>query len=158
MGIVEVEKSAYWAKENEKRPDVETKSLNDQLRELNTLNLNDIQWTIEGNRVIPKSFNVAKFGRSGLTKTLSFKRVRLVTHDAPFVREFAIYTWKATATVSLLEQLASRLSALSNEVKHQKLRLEAAQASTNVSINAVRSCLEQETTRFSLQNMFVLKP
>ena len=72
------------------------RTLNDELRELNTASQDEVQWEFEGEKVVPKSINVARLMRSNFHKTLRFNRVRLEKFNASFQRQdFTIDTMKA---------------------------------------------------------------
>ena len=76
-----------------------------------------MQWDIVGDRVVPKSLNVARVSRLKLGKTLTFSRVRLQSFLAPFDRQFAIYTNKPTVSISSLETLSSRVDTVEAEAR-----------------------------------------
>jgi hypothetical protein len=62
----------------------ETKSLDDQLSDLNRESSNHVKWEIEGNKVVPKWLNVAKLQRSKMSSELRFNRIRRQIFSAPF--------------------------------------------------------------------------
>jgi hypothetical protein len=47
------------------------KSLDDQLKLLNKEHINDVQWDIVGDKVIPKSINVAKMNKASFSRSMS---------------------------------------------------------------------------------------
>ena len=112
-----VSASLNWARSNSKSTTTDTKSLNDQLSELNTVSQKDVQWDIVGTKVVPKSLSVAQLSRSKLGKTLSFSRVRVQSFQAPFDRQFAIYTNRPTVSISFLEALSSRVDIVEAETR-----------------------------------------
>jgi len=73
----------------------DTKSLNDQLTELNRKSDNNIKWEIEGTRVVPKSINVVRISRARMTKTLKFTRVQRKQFSNSFKKEFSLYSQPA---------------------------------------------------------------
>ena len=70
------------------------KTLDEQLNELNTENINDIQWKIEGDRVVPKSIFVAKLNKASFSRSLIFNRIRKQSYDALFQRKITLPTMK----------------------------------------------------------------
>lgn len=71
-------------------------SATDQVNELNTHTQNEAQWEIQGDKVVPKSLNVARIMRSSMKKSLKFSRIRLQQFNAPFERNFKIYTSRSS--------------------------------------------------------------
>ena len=116
-----VSASVEWANKNSKSSITETALLNDQLRELNTMSQKETQWDIEGDRVVPKSMNVARLARIKLGKTLSFSRIRVQTFSAPFDRKFAIHTYRAAASAAFLDKLSSRVSTLEADLRKKEI-------------------------------------
>jgi hypothetical protein len=57
-----------------------------QLSELNQMKSSDVQWEITGNKVIPKTLNVAKVTAGSFEKTITFKQVRRELTKAAFNR------------------------------------------------------------------------
>ena len=47
------------------------KSLDEQLKILNKEHINDVQWDIVGDKVIPKSINVAKMNKASFSRSMS---------------------------------------------------------------------------------------
>ena len=117
--------SANWGKSNSESSSAYSRSINDQLYELNTLSRQDVQWDIVGNKVIPKSLNVARLSRTKLGTTLSFNRVRVQSFVAPFDRQFAIHTNRAAAAISIEVGLSSRITTVEADVKKMDTRLSA---------------------------------
>jgi hypothetical protein len=122
--------SVNWARNNAKKTSDETKSLNDQLHELNLVSHNDIRWAIEGNRVIPKSLNVARLSRSKTARSLKFQRVRLQQYSAAFDRTFGLYTSRAAVVLvapalkSLERSLEAKVESLETSLKNKVESLE----------------------------------
>ena len=116
--------SADWARSNSKSEAAKTKPVNKQVKELNTFSKDVVTWEIEGDRVVPKSWNVARVSRTKLGKTLSFSRVRAKSYSAPFERQFALHTNRATAFVPAADLSSSRIAALEAEVKKIKNELD----------------------------------
>lgn len=110
--------SANWARSNAQSSISKDRSRSDQLRELNEETKNEAQWEIEGDRVIPKSLNVARLTRSKISKTLTFNRIRMQSFEAPFHRTFSLYTLTSSASASFLDQLSSRVEQLEGTSKH----------------------------------------
>ena len=121
VGVKGFEVSTNWAKSNSEGSISESKSLNDQLRELNTVSQKDIQWDIVGEKIVPKSLNVARLARSKLSKTLSFSRIKVQTYLVSFERKFAMHDSRAAAFVDPFENLVSRISTL--EAEQGKIKL-----------------------------------
>lgn len=106
-----------WGRSNEQKSSSKDKSLSDQLRELNEETNNEAKWEIEGDRVIPKSLNVARLTRAKMSKSLTFNRIRMQTFEAPFHRTFSLYTLTASVSASFLDQLPARIASLEKTTK-----------------------------------------
>ena len=115
VGFMGIELSANWASSNSKGNSAESKSLNDQLRELNTVSQKDMQWEIVGDKIVPKSLNVARLARTKLSKTLSFSRIKVQTYLVSFERKFAMHDSRSASFVDPIENLVSRVSNLEAE-------------------------------------------
>ena len=63
----------YWSES--------TKSLHEQLEELNSYSRNDVEWKIEGEKILPESLNLAKLAKSSFHNGLRFKFVEKVAGD-----------------------------------------------------------------------------
>jgi microcystin-dependent protein len=74
------------------------KSLDDQLKILNKEHVKDVQWDIVGDKVIPKSINVAKINKASFSRSMSFTRIRKQSFDALFHRKIILSTLKFTST------------------------------------------------------------
>ena len=107
VGFMGVQLSTNWASSNSKASTFNTKSLNDQLRELNTVSQKDMQWEIVGEKIIPKSLNVARLARSKLSKTVSFSRIKVQTYLVSFERKFTMHDSRPAASVDQFENLVS---------------------------------------------------
>ena len=59
-----------------------------QLRDLNEESSKDVQWTLDGKRVIPQSLNVAKLTLKSFEKTMTFTRISKKHLEAPFKRRY----------------------------------------------------------------------
>ena len=93
------------------------------MRELNTLSQRDIAWDVNGQMVVPKSLNVARLASSKLGRTISFSRIRIQSFLAPFDRLFAIYTNRAEAETSILDQLWARFNAFQVDLREKNNNL-----------------------------------
>jgi hypothetical protein len=67
------------------------KSLVEQLNDLNHEFRDGLQWDFVGERILPKSLNVARLLRSSFTKNLKFNRIRKVKSKASFIKRLSIY-------------------------------------------------------------------
>lgn len=109
-----------------------SKSLDSQLKELNTASVNEAQWLIEGKKVVPKSLYVAKLSRSNFSRTLTFSRVRRQLYDSPFIRTLVLYGAErkpeSTASVSTQQphkcNFSALISAQQKEVNASAMRLQ----------------------------------
>ena len=99
LGIFKASASGSASNEQEDEYDstASGKSLDEQLNELNTENVNDIQWKIEGERVVPKSIFVAKLNKASFSRSLVFNRIRKQSYDALFQRKITLSTMKFLA-------------------------------------------------------------
>ena len=91
-GLLEIDASA--SAELKKLQDTANtgKSLKDQLKILNNENQNDIQWEINGDKIVPKTLKVAKLNKASFSKSLVFSRVRKQSFDALFQRKITLST------------------------------------------------------------------
>jgi len=105
----------------------DTKSLNDQLTELNRKSDIGIKWEIEGTRVIPKSINVVRISRAKMTKTLTFTRVQRKQFSASFKKEFSLYSQPARfadfSKIMLIETRSHVTVLCSNQFTHENVHL-----------------------------------
>jgi hypothetical protein len=72
-GPLSIQASVSWAKDNSNESMNSNKSLSDQLTELNKETHNDIEWKFDGNKIIPKSLNVARLQKSSFSSLLKKK-------------------------------------------------------------------------------------
>jgi hypothetical protein len=96
LGIIKIGGSIKVSQEKSKEWIKAEKTLNEQIREINTENENDIQWKIDGDLIVPKSINVARLNRASFSKALTFNRIRKQYYDALFQRKLSLYTSKYT--------------------------------------------------------------
>ena len=87
-------------KENAWKTD-SSKSLNDQLIELNKESQNEIEWKLDENRIIPKSLKVSKLIRNQFKKSISFNRIFKKEYEKTFVRSFDLYSSKKKIEMNL---------------------------------------------------------
>jgi hypothetical protein len=85
--------SGKSAKENDELKS--KKSLDEQLKEINSENVDQIEFQIKGEKVIPKSIKVAKLNKNTFRKTLTFNRIRKESFDAIFERDIQLSTFEA---------------------------------------------------------------
>lgn len=107
-------RSADWSRSHSTGGSSGSRSLNDQLQELNAAAQNEAQWDVQGTRVVPKTLNVARLTRAKLKKTLVFNRIRMQTFDAPFQKDFALYTLQSTVDQATVDDLTTRVARLQN--------------------------------------------
>ena len=69
-----------------------SKDLSDQLNILNTQIQNQTKFVFEGNKIVPKSLEVAKMQSSALKKTIVFERIKLVYFEATYNEKFTLST------------------------------------------------------------------
>jgi hypothetical protein len=67
---------ANFAENNQERWKNASTSLDNQLRELNRHSKGEIEWTVDGNRVVPKSLNLSMVSRASLRKSIRFSHVK----------------------------------------------------------------------------------
>ena len=78
--------------------EIKSKTLNDELLELNIASRDEVQWELEGTKVVPKTINVARLQKAKFRTSMTFSRVRLEKFNASFQRQdFAIDTMHAIA-------------------------------------------------------------
>lgn len=77
-----IKKSYNYVSENAETWSKSTKSLDDQVNELNLQSRNDIEWKILGNKILPKSLNITKLvNKSSFRNGLRFKIFERVAGD-----------------------------------------------------------------------------
>lgn len=69
----------------------QNRSLLDELNKLNSKIANQVSFEIEGNRVIPKTLNVAKMVRTKLSRIFHLRRVRKEQYSAPYFERLHIH-------------------------------------------------------------------
>ena len=69
LGIAE---SYNYVRDNEKYWSESTKTLDEQLKELNSYSRNDIEWKIVGNKILPQRLNLMKLKKSSFQDGLKF--------------------------------------------------------------------------------------
>jgi hypothetical protein len=84
--------SGKSAKENDELKS--KKSLDEQLKEINSENVNQIEFQIKGEKVIPKSIKVAKLYKNTFRKTFTFNRIKKESFDAIFERDIQLSTFE----------------------------------------------------------------
>ena len=120
-----------------------TKPVKEQVEELNSFSKDVVKWEIEGDRVVPKSLNVARVSRTKLGKTLSFSRVRVKSYSAPFERQFSLHTNRAAAFVPAADPTSSRIAALEVDVKRMKTNWTASILSVNRQLSSIKTVNSQ---------------
>ena len=114
------------------------KTESEQLEQINEENVDNMQWEIEGNRIVPKSINAALVKRADLKKTLRFNRVKSLKVNATFVEKFSTSTIQAM--VSPLVQLNNRITELStNTTQLIEKRSDELSDQITVSVHTVKS-------------------
>ena len=116
--------SGKTAKENDETKS--KKSLDEQLKEINSENNNQIEFQIKGEKVIPKSLYVAKLIKSTFKKTLTFNRIRKESFDAIFERDIQLSTFETNNHFEI-------------PVKHEQIS--EVQVKSN---NELESCLKEK--------------
>ena len=97
LGVIRIGSAIKVCNEKSKEWIRLEKTLNEQLKEINTGLENDIQWRIDGESIVPRTINVARLSRALFFKTLTFNRIRKqFYYDALFQRKLSLYTSKYT--------------------------------------------------------------
>ena len=96
-----------------------TKRLEDQLRELNDLQENKIEWKFDGEKIIPKSLNVAKIVRGSFNKTFSFQRIRREVYTSSYNKSFALYTNRMSDGANWMD-LIEEIKNLREDIKNNR--------------------------------------
>ncbi|CAF0884414.1 unnamed protein product [Brachionus calyciflorus] len=103
---INVSASVNYAKSKKNEWSKTKKSIENQLKDLNSYSENNIEWQRNGKIIQPKSIKVSKLSKLKLVKGLRFKRIRREYYDAKFKRfyrfstrdindyDFEIYTFK----------------------------------------------------------------
>jgi hypothetical protein len=66
------------------------KSVSDQVKEINKLTQNNIEWKFDGNKIVPKSLNVARLHKSLFSKSLKINRIRRKIFVSEFKKTYTI--------------------------------------------------------------------
>ena len=69
------------------------KSLDEQLKQLNELDMSAVEWEIVGKRVKPKNLKVSLFRRDLFNKDLEFRKIAKETFNSKYKREFSLNVW-----------------------------------------------------------------
>jgi hypothetical protein len=69
------------------------KSLDEQLKQLNELDMSAVEWEIVGKRVRPKNLKVSLFRRDLFNKDLEFRKIAKETFNSKYKREFSLNVW-----------------------------------------------------------------
>lgn len=77
-----IEESYNYVSGNEETWSESEKSLDEQIKELNSFSRNDVEWRIEGDKILPKRLNLTKFFKSCLQNGLKFKLFERVSGEA----------------------------------------------------------------------------
>lgn len=96
-----------------------TKTLDEQLKEINSMKHSDITFKVEGTRIVPKSLFVARVQQSSVSRALTLNRVRIQTSDVLFQRSLSLYTTRAFPGPSQLrtcQELSASLFDLKNVI------------------------------------------
>ena len=89
----------------------------EQLREEKRLDVGDVHFELEGDRVVPKSILATRLTRSSFERGFSFGRVRRIVYSAPFSRTFELQTLDAAPqTQNKCGQLAAYVQQLEREL------------------------------------------
>jgi hypothetical protein len=102
-GILGIHRATEWAKKNSHTEVNHLKTRDEQLHEMNQESQDESQWEFDGDKVVPKSLNVAELSRSKIGNTLSFSRVRIEKFVAPFERQFTLYASRILTSISNAE-------------------------------------------------------
>lgn len=78
LGIIE---SYNCVRDNEETWSESTKSLAEQLEELNACSRNDVEWKMDGSKILPKSLEIAKLTKASFQNGLTFKLFQRVVGD-----------------------------------------------------------------------------
>lgn len=90
LGIFGLSGSVKTVKERENAWSKSSRSLDDQLTELNKETKNEVEWKFDGEKIVPKSLNLAKLVKSKFKKDISFERIKRVVKDVKFKRNFVL--------------------------------------------------------------------
>jgi hypothetical protein len=109
-----------------------SKTLTDQLRELNEETSSHVTWSVEGKRVVPRSFNVAKLTASSLSKSLTFSHVKRRYTEAPFSRRTALYLKRSQVPRSEIQDLKVALAGIKTQQEAKGAELDHLKAQQEV--------------------------
>lgn len=147
------ESSSHWLQSN--------KSLSDQLIELNKEVKDEIEWMFEGEKIVPKSINVAKLVRSKFSQTLIFTRIRKQYYEAPFLRKLSMYTIRATAEKDEIEKIQDSIQAnalsiqnIEHQIKFNNTNLQNSLNNLNKEVGSQIGNMQNsiQATNYNFQN------
>lgn len=104
--------SANYAKSQSSQWEKQNTSFVNQLKELNSYDLNEVEWARNGNIIIPKSIKVSKLARGLFAKNLIFSRIKREYYDAPYQRTYTLNTLNGVYQSDTLKENALRLRQL----------------------------------------------
>lgn len=74
--------------------------MNDQLKDLNNYSKNIIEYSFDGDIIIPKSIHVCKLQSNLFNTNLTFSRIKNVYYEAAFDETYTFNTLKATPSIA----------------------------------------------------------
>ena len=108
-GVEHVQAQKYKTSKSEKNKD-------DQLKELNSLKENNVEYEFSGQKIIPKSLKVAKLTRSKFENTLSFSRIKHVYVKAQFDKKFSLSTQNVLKNPEFVNVMTQKLKACHDRI------------------------------------------
>jgi len=90
--------SVEFAKSNKEAWSKSRASVDDQLRELNSHKENQIEFELQGDKIVPKSLKVCKLYAADFRKDLTFERIKKTYYEinfrTPFIVAFIVFKFK----------------------------------------------------------------
>lgn len=122
------------------------KSLDDQLLDLNNHEQNDIEWKIEGEKIIPKSIKVSKLLKSKFEKGIKLNRERREHYNSKLNQSITLSTFDPFLNYSLNNHVETKLDKIDRLLNEQ-----------NSKINKQISNLLEKTGEIFLFNEFKMQ-
>jgi hypothetical protein len=143
LGLFSVGASAAKVKERENEWLTTNKDVNDELLELNTISIDENQWEFEGEKIVPKSLNVARLIKSKFSNTLTFSKVKKVIIEAKYTKKFKLYTKRTTIQASVTQIMNDLITDIDS-------RLQNNFNSVNNILNKNRNDINEVTNRLNI--------
>ena len=91
------------AREKQTENENSKKSLDDQLKEINSASTNHVQFEFQGKKIVPKSLRVAKLNKGKMSKNIEFKRIAMTRFESTLSRHFSLYVTNSLSGITICQ-------------------------------------------------------